>query len=125
MANKMRKIIISYGILIVLVNIGFIMAQVPTFHQFHGRILDVNGSFINVTGLGINAYVNGTLVESVGSTGGLYGYSNLFFVENRVDGEIIEFYTHNYPVANLTVEDVYKLIREGKIFDNKRKLRNC
>ncbi len=81
--------------------ISFSLAQIPTFHQFYGSVLDVHGVQITQD-VSVKAYINGNLVQTQISDNGHYGYSELFLVENRLDGEIITFTLDNYFSANYT-----------------------
>tara|TARA_Y100000310_G_scaffold155538_1_gene155017 strand:+ start:4978 stop:5871 length:894 start_codon:yes stop_codon:yes gene_type:complete len=91
MKNKILIIILSIFIL----NIGFVLAQVPTYHQFYGDIYDGNNTLITED-MPIVAKINNTSLEEGISSSELYGYdsNDLFIVEDGVNGQEIEFYVY-------------------------------
>lgn len=85
------KGIVLFFVMLVLIRAVF--AQ-PTYHQFYGTVKYSDGSNAP-DGTAIEAEINGVAYESAINSGGRYGYSPLFIVENANDGDIIEFYVGN------------------------------
>ena len=95
---KKEFLLLIFGIFIALA-----FAQVPTFHQFSGNILNVSGepSSGNFT---VYAFMNGTLAGYGDAINGAYGADPLFFVEgiSGQEGEVVSFYIDGYYSANTT-----------------------
>jgi len=89
MRNKF--ILIIFGIFL----ISFCFAQPPTFHQFYGDVLNEDGFNVE-TDISISAYISGNLVQMNNNENGVYGYDDLFIVENADDGDIVNLYVDNY-----------------------------
>ncbi len=91
-----KAFLIIIGVLLLPIVMG-----IPTFHHFYGSVVDVNGSLVNDT-LNIVAYINGSSYGGIIATEGAYGYSELFFIEDGSNGDIIEFYVDGYASVNYT-----------------------
>ncbi|MBD3252098.1 hypothetical protein GF386_00005, partial [Candidatus Pacearchaeota archaeon] len=95
MRNKLLVLII------LLINLNFIIAQIPTYHQFYGSVIDSEGNVVDKN-LDIEAYINETLVGSVTTKNGTYGEKVLFFVEDGENGDLIEFFINDILSGNYT-----------------------
>mgnify|MGYP001585153718 CR=1 FL=1 len=85
-----------------LIFLKLLIAQPPTFHQFYGYVLDINGTPIT-TGVMIEAFVNGSVVTTgFSDSNGKYGYSPLYFVQGGRTGDTISFSLDNYFATNYT-----------------------
>lgn len=83
--------------------ISISLAQVPTYHQFYGNVVDVNGTLVERS-VEIKACINGSVYGTL-SENGSYGEDDLFFVENGEDGQIIGFYVDDYFSLNYTFKN--------------------
>lgn len=91
-SDKMRKTI---SIIALIIFSAIVLAQIPTFHQFYGPVHDTDGIVIT-TPIAVVTYYNGVPQKSQFSIDGNYGYSELMFIENLEDGNLIEFFTDGY-----------------------------
>ncbi len=106
MVNR-KDLMIGIIILATLIFLKFLIAQPPTYHQFYGYVLDVNGTPIT-TGVMIDAVLNGSIVKTEFSdASGKYGHNPLYFVENGKTGDEIKFYLDSYFATN------YNFVEEG------------
>tara|TARA_Y100000310_G_scaffold239123_1_gene242678 strand:- start:442 stop:1329 length:888 start_codon:yes stop_codon:yes gene_type:complete len=98
-----KKIIWSMLMFASVLLVGLVSAQPPTFHQFYGRVLDVNGTLIEESGLEIKASVDSE-IKGVGlsDANSQYGYSQLFFVYNGQEGDTISFSVNDFPSSDYT-----------------------
>ncbi len=93
--NKKFILVLIFGMVL----ISLVFAQPPTFNQFYGFIFNESGDPIE-TNVQVTAYINGSLVGSVQSVNDTYGYTDLFFAEGGIDGQIISFYVDSYFSLN-------------------------
>lgn len=94
----MNKLI---SILTLILFIPIAMA-IPSFHQFYGNVEDTGGTVITDT-VYVVTYIGGAPYSSTTSSNGQYGYSPLlFFVEDGIDGDTIEFYLNGYLATSQT-----------------------
>ena len=75
----------------ILLSMNFVIAQVPTYHQFYGDIYFTNGTLSEQSHTVVVKFDGDNYGETVGGVGN-YGYKDLFFVENLNGGEEIDFY---------------------------------
>jgi hypothetical protein len=105
-----RKIfVIGIILLAALVFLKFSLAQPPTFHQFYGNVLDVNGTLIT-TPLQIDAVLNGGPIPDeteFSDLSGRYGYDYLFILDEGRNGDTVRFYLDGYFATS------YIFVEEG------------
>lgn len=102
--NKLFFILIG---MFFIFNFGSVLSQdIPSFHQFYGNVVYENGSLV-LGSVEIEAFIEGDLVESGVSSGGEYGYDELFIVEASVEdeGRAISFYVEDIFSQNFTFEE--------------------
>ena len=76
---------------------GYTISGPPSIHQFYGQATWANGSFYN--GL-IEARINEEIISSIIAVNGVYGYEPLIIIQDRTNGELIEFFVNSNKIGS-------------------------
>jgi flagellar basal body-associated protein FliL len=99
-----KQILMMMVVMVCVLCASFVIAQVPTYHQFYGETKNHDGTNLTES-MQVEVYIDVELKGTVTSSNGKYGYNPLFFVENGQDGQTIKFYINDVLSGNYTFQD--------------------